>query len=131
MYEWMEMLERNKDGSLPTPAILWIISVCKRKPKAKELNYCLFFASLLHSNLKLWFCRVVVFWQKIQTVFAEVMMIPQRIPEYLSDYSRIKRKIWKYIFQASLERLVSFIYHENLYHQNVPLALDCISSNFP
>ena len=22
MYEWMEMLERNKNGSLPTPAIL-------------------------------------------------------------------------------------------------------------
>ena len=30
--EWVEVVEWIKDGTLPYPDVLWIVSVCERKP---------------------------------------------------------------------------------------------------
>ena len=40
--EQVEVVERNKDGTLTSPAVLWIISACERKSwlKKKWKNWC-------------------------------------------------------------------------------------------
>ena len=34
--EHVEAVKKNKDNPLPLPAVLWILSVCKRKPEEKK-----------------------------------------------------------------------------------------------
>ena len=35
-HEQVEVVEKNKDVPLPFPNVLWIVSVCDRKPDRKE-----------------------------------------------------------------------------------------------
>ena len=34
--ERVEVVERNKDGPLPVPAVLWIVSPVKKNPDSKK-----------------------------------------------------------------------------------------------
>ena len=34
--EQVQVLQRNKDDPLPSPAFLWIVGVCERKPRLEK-----------------------------------------------------------------------------------------------
>ena len=48
--ERVEVVERNKDGALPSLAVLPIISVCERKPKQKHKSCPINVLSITHST---------------------------------------------------------------------------------